>query len=75
VGDTTSTFTRKPYNSGHSKVITVGGLPALSKESEWIMKRVEVGGEDALLAVSSDDVSEEELRDIEITVAVEADSE
>lgn len=69
------TFTRKPYRSGNSQVITVGGLPSLSKGSEWVMKRVEVAGEDALLAMSIDDVSQEELSNADITVSVDTSNE
>lgn len=75
VGDTTDTFTRKPYRSGNSQVITVGGLPSLSKDSEWVMKRVQVGGENALLAMSTNNVSQEELSDADITVSVDTSDE
>lgn len=61
MSDKTRTFSRKPYKSGSSHVITVGGIPILSKESAWVGKHVQVGGEDAVLFLSTDDVTEDEL--------------
>jgi len=67
----TDVITRKPYTSGHSDVITVSGVPSLSKNSEWVGKVVDVDGEDGILFVSSEDMTESELEDIEIDVTVE----
>jgi len=59
-----SVFSRKPFRSGSSQVITVTGVPGISDEKELFFKEVEIEDRTAMLMVSYDEISKHELEQI-----------
>lgn len=58
-------FRREPFKSGNSDVISVTGIPGVSKDGEMLLKRVSVEGVDAMLMMSYDKISKYELEQIQ----------
>lgn len=58
-------FSREPFRSGNSQVITVTGVPGISKNKEVYFKQVEVEGKTATLMVSYDEIPKFQLEQIE----------
>jgi len=58
-------FSRKPFRSGNSEVITVTGVPGISSEKEVYFKQVKVEGRTATLMVSYDEIPKFQLEQIE----------
>jgi hypothetical protein len=58
-------FSRKPYRSGNSQVITVTGIPGIPDDKELHFKQVEVNGVTATLMASYDEISKRELEQID----------
>lgn len=58
-------FSREPYRTGNSDVITVTGVPGIDTDKELHFKQVELDGISATIMVSYDDMSKHELEQIE----------
>jgi len=52
------TFSRKPYKSGNSQVITVSGIPPLSSSDKVFVKQVELDGVECILCLPFEQISE-----------------
>jgi len=58
-------FSRKPFRTGNSQVITVSGIPGIPDDKELHFKQVEVNGVTATLMASYDEISKHELEQID----------
>jgi hypothetical protein len=59
-------FSREPYRSGNSEVVTVSGIPGISNKKKVRFKQVEIEGEIiATLCVPYDEIPEHQLEDID----------
>jgi len=58
-------FSRKPFRSGNSQVITVTGIPGIPSDKEIYFKQVELEGKTATLMVSYDEIPKFQLEQIE----------
>lgn len=58
-------FSRKPFRTGNSQVITVSGVPGIPDDKELHFKQVEVNGVTATLMASYDEISKHELEQID----------
>ena len=57
-------FSRTPYRSGNSQVISVTGVPGISSNRKLHFKRVELNGKTVTLMASYDEISEYELEQV-----------
>lgn len=64
-------FSRSPYISGNSKVITVSGIPILSSSNEVNITKVTDGQYNYILIASYDDVPKHEMENMSDVISIE----
>lgn len=57
-------YSREPFNSGSSRVITVSGIPYIPNDKKILFKSITVDGKEACLAVPYDEIYEPDLEDM-----------